>query len=339
MCATELWLTPPLHTSDQIRGLEERSRSYQSALHSCCFDTGGAPTCLSIIIVYSSPPPNPLHTHTHRCRHLSLGILPQLGGILQLWTVFHFFTGHMFDSLMAPAKRRERTKRHGASPLRIWVSQAGWKGIVWARLRQQHKLEEHVPCAEEEYANCLLGQMYLSQSTARHKDSAQGENNVVRRKKGKKHFTQCSMSLNSIPSSYSTQILNERQQLCSLSVQFSLAFHFDIITSVHRIFVALRTLCTLKVCSFSGLKAERTAPAEHTRIFQCDVKYFFLCVFLCVVRFEKGTEKLLHVKTCYLSVAKDKVMIYSCLAVALWGADLVRLNDEVSYCIYIVSDL
>lgn len=34
------------------------------------------------------------------------------------------------------------------------------------------------------------------------------------------------------------------------------AFHFDIITSVRGVFVAL---CTLKVCSFSGLKAERAA--------------------------------------------------------------------------------
>lgn len=37
------------------------------------------------------------------------------------------------------------------------------------------------------------------------------------------------------------------------------AFHFDIITSVRGVFVAL---CTQKVCSFSGLKAERAAQRE-----------------------------------------------------------------------------
>lgn len=104
--------TPPLHTSQQIRGLGERSRSYQPALHSCCFDTGGAPQCLSIIIVYpllhlqtfSNPP---VHTHT-----TLLPILPQLRGILQvLWTMFHFFTGTIFDSLMAPTKRKEHVHR------------------------------------------------------------------------------------------------------------------------------------------------------------------------------------------------------------------------------------
>lgn len=143
-----------------------------------------------------------------------------------------------------------------------------------------------------------------------HKDSAQGENNVVRQKK-KTHFTQCGMSLNSIPSPYSTQILDERRRrLCSLSVQFSPAFHFDIITSVRRVFVALCTLCTLKVCSFSGLKAERTAPPSTRGSSHVTLSIFCVCVFLCVVRFEKGNEKLLHVKTCYLSGAKDKVMIY-----------------------------
>lgn len=157
------------------------------------------------------------------------------------------------------------------------------KGIVWARLRRQHKLEERAPCAEEECGDCLLGQMHLSQSAARRTRTKRKEKITLsgEKEKGKKkkHFTQSGMSLNSIPSPYSTQILNERQQLCSLSVQFSLAFHFDIITSARRVFVALCTLCTLKVCSFSGLKAERTAPAEHTRTFPCDVKYFF---FLCV---------------------------------------------------------
>lgn len=105
--SVKLWLTPPLHTSHQIRGLEERSRSYQPAVHSCCFDTGGAPPCLSIIIVspllHLQTSSNPPHTHTPP---LSLPILPQLWGILQLWTMFHFFTGHIFDSLMALAKRR-----------------------------------------------------------------------------------------------------------------------------------------------------------------------------------------------------------------------------------------
>lgn len=57
--------------------------------------------------------------------------------------------------------------------------------------------------------------------------------------------------------------------------------------------------------------------AEHKRIFPCDVKYFFLCVFLRAVCFEKGNGKLLHVKTCHLSGAKDKVMLYGCLDFAV----------------------
>lgn len=54
-----------------------------------------------------------------------------------------------------------------------------------------------------------------------------------------------------IPSPYSQPIFNEPWQLCSLSA----AFHFDITTSVQAVYVAL---CTLKVCSFSKMKAQQT---------------------------------------------------------------------------------
>lgn len=56
------------------------------------------------------------------------------------------------------------------------------------------------------------------------------------------------------------------------------AFHFDIITSVRGVFVAL---CTLKVCSFSALKAERAA--QRTPIFTCFWIFFFFFVAVVVV--------------------------------------------------------
>lgn len=115
MCAV-LSSDSPLHFTHHIRSQGWRSVPGPTSLllHSCCFDTGGATTCLSIIIVspllHLQPSNTPPYTNHH-----SLHILPQLRGILKLWTMFHFFTGHMFDSLMAPAK--SRTCTHGASPI------------------------------------------------------------------------------------------------------------------------------------------------------------------------------------------------------------------------------
>lgn len=149
VCSAKLWFTPPLHTSHQIRGLEERSRSYQPAVHSCCFDTGGAPPCLSIIILspllHLQTSSNPPHTHTS-LPPLTLPILPQLRGILQLWTMFHFFTGHIFDSLMAPTKRRPCTESHGAfesyPPYSSHSSQS-FITVVWACLSQWNNVQQH----------------------------------------------------------------------------------------------------------------------------------------------------------------------------------------------------
>lgn len=113
MCA-ELSSDSPLHFTHHIRsqGWESVPGPTSPLLHSSCFDTGGAPTCLSIIIVSPLPPPPkpPLIPTIHKPAALSLHILPQLRGILQLWTVFHCFTGHRFDSLMGPAERRTSTR-------------------------------------------------------------------------------------------------------------------------------------------------------------------------------------------------------------------------------------
>lgn len=70
---------------------------------------GWSPPCLSIII--GSPllhlktsliPP----THTHLSAHPP----PAQKNSPTLWTMFHFSTGHIFDSLMAPPKRKEHAQ-------------------------------------------------------------------------------------------------------------------------------------------------------------------------------------------------------------------------------------
>lgn len=107
-CRAKLWLNLPLHTSQQIRGLGEHSRSNQPALHSCCFDTGGTPPCLSIIsvspLIQLQTFSNPHQTHTHSPAP-SPYPPPAQRNSPALWTMFHFLTGHIFDSLMAPTKR------------------------------------------------------------------------------------------------------------------------------------------------------------------------------------------------------------------------------------------
>lgn len=151
------------------------------------------------------------------------------------------------------------------------------------------------------------------------------------------------MSLNSIPSPYSTQILNERQQLCSLSVQFSPAFHFDITTSVRRVFVALCTLCTLKVCSFSGLKAERTAPPSTSGSSHVTLSIFF-CVFFCVrCALKRGMESCYtwkhaiwvgpKIKWCYI----DVLILLCCSRKAKWWSVSLFTFGQLFY--LLVSDL
>lgn len=117
MCA-ELSSDSPLHFTHHIRsqGWESVPGPTSPLLHSCCFDTGGG----SHVSVHhhclpSPPPPKPPLIPPYTNPPLSLHILPQLRGILQLWTVFHFFTGHRFDSLMAPAEKRTSTR--GALPV------------------------------------------------------------------------------------------------------------------------------------------------------------------------------------------------------------------------------
>lgn len=119
----------PLHFTHHIRS--EGSKSVPGPTSPLYIPValilGGLPrVCPSSSSPLSSTSKPPLihhiHTHMHTLTHTTTtttpsSILPQLRGILQLWTMFHFFTGHIFDSLMAPAKRRTCTERQGASPI------------------------------------------------------------------------------------------------------------------------------------------------------------------------------------------------------------------------------
>lgn len=71
---------------------------------------------------------------------------------------------------------------------------------------------------------------------------------------GETHFTWWSTSLDSILYPYSFQFSLSHSSSALCQCHFT-TFHFDFITSVQSVFV---DLCTLKVCSFSRLKAKNT---------------------------------------------------------------------------------
>lgn len=121
------------------------------------------------------------------------------------------------------------------------------------------------------------------------------DKNKERKEMGRGMTIECSMSVNSIPSPYSAQNLNERQQLCSLSKQF------------RRLSLWHHHKCARRLCGplhSEGLflfwpESSESSPAHADLYVFLDFPFFFLLLLLRLLLSNstlKGNEKLLCVE-------------------------------------------